>query len=446
MTSGADIEIARLRVLPWGGIATANIPLKGDVLSVEKVLRHLPGRRLAVKALWRGQVVFAKIFLTPDVSIMERELGCIQMLLASNVATPALRAQQSFDQGGVIVCDWCEGRSGEDALRVNADGNLPQLMAAVFSLYDAGLYQRDLHLNNFIFFGRQCLVIDAGDILPLPQTAAVRQRLILDNLALFCAQGSLDISVLLEQQVRNQLSDRGLAVAGFAKQIKQKRQVRLRAAMKKWRRESSVIGKRIEAGEQWLWQRDLSEADIVNLTELLLEPVRAPLIKRGSRISVYGNDRWIIKHYRESGFIAKLKRLLFRGRADISWVIGWTWRLLGVPTPQPLMLRRCVNGEAVIACQRLAAEPLSHLMEQGADRATSARVEVIDQLARLHGIGFWHGDTKAQNILCDDHVSWFIDLDAAGWSRCEGRVRRRAEKDMARFKRNDQQFLARLSE
>lgn len=446
MTASADKEIARLKALPWGGLAAASIPLQGDALIVEKVLRHLPGRRVAVKAQWRGQVVFAKIFLTPEVSVLEQELDCINALLASKVVTPDLLAHQVFNQGGVIVCSWCEGVPGEDALRADADKNLLQLMAAVFSLYDAGLYQRDLHLNNFIFVDQKFLVIDAGDIKPLPSAAAARQRLIVDNLALFCAQGSLDIAVLLEHHVRTHMSERGLSVLGFGERIEQKRSLRLRSAMKKWRRESSVIGMRVEEGEQWLWQRELSATDIAGLTALLLDPARAPLIKRGSRISVYGNDQWVIKHYRESGFVAKLKRFFFRGRADISWVIGWTWRLLGVPTPQPLMLRRCANGEAVIAFQRIAAEPLSHLMEQGADRATSAGVEVLGWLARLHDAGFWHGDMKAQNILCDAYISWFIDLDAAGWSAHEGLVRRRAEKDMARFKRNDQQFITRSPE
>jgi tRNA A-37 threonylcarbamoyl transferase component Bud32 len=442
MTASADNEIVRLRALPWGEIATLDLSLNGSPLTVEKVLRHLPGRRVAVQATWRGKVVFAKIFLTSDASVVEAEINCIQALSASGIATPSLLAHQVFEQGALIVCQWCEGISAEDALRVDADKNVSPLMAAVFSLYAAGVYQRDLHLNNFILFEQKFLVIDAGDIKPLPISAAERQRVIIENLALFCAQGSLDVSALLEQHVRSHMSDSGIPLAGFAKKIVQMRQKRLRNAMKKWRRESSAIGMRLDGDEQWLWQRTLNEEDISRLTELLREPARAPLIKRGSRISVYGNERWIIKHYRESGFIAKLKRLFFRGRADISWVIGWTWRLLGVPTPQPLMLRRCANGEAVIACQRIAAEPLSRLMEQGAARASHAGVEVTSWLARLHDAGFWHGDTKAQNILCDENGSWFIDLDAAGWSAREGRVQRRAEKDMARFKRNDEQFVA----
>lgn len=442
MTASIENDIVRLRELPWGGIVTLSLPLNGGALTVEKVLRHLPGRRVAVKAKWQGEMVFAKIFLTPDASVVEAELNCIQALNASEVATPSLVGHQVFAQGAVIICDWCEGISGEDALRMDAENNLAPLMAAVFSLYEAGLYQRDLHLNNFIFYQHKFLVIDAGDIQPLPSTAAERQRRMIDNLALFCAQGSLDISTRLEQQVRSQLSERGMSLVGFGERIAQKRQKRLRNAIKKWRRESSAIGMRHDSGEQWLWQRALSEEDHAALTALLREPARAPLIKRGSRISVYGNDQWIIKHYRESGFVAKLKRLFFRGRADISWVIGWTWRLLGVPTPQPLMLRRCANGEAMIACQRIAAEPLSQLMEQGSARASRAGVEVAGWLAQLHSVGFWHGDTKAQNILCDEKGSWFIDLDAAGWSAREGRVRRRAEKDMTRFKRNDQQFSA----
>lgn len=443
MSVNASREIERLRAMAWGELAVGRIEFQGEALTIESVLRHLPGRRLAVKALWQGRVVFAKIFLTADTGVVEKEIACIQSLMAAQIATPSLLAHELFSQGGVILCEWCEGLSGEDALRENAEEALPELMASVFSLYDAGLYQRDLHLNNFILFENRFLIIDAGDIQSLAVAPSGRDHQIVENLALFCAQGSLDTVALLQQHVCRGMSERHLPSINFARRVRHKRNVRIRSAMKKWRRESSAIGKRVEASEQWLWQRQLCADDIVSLTALLREPTGAPLIKRGSRISVYGTDRWIIKHYREAGFLAKLKRLFFRGRADISWVIGWTWRLLNVPTPQPLMLRRCANGEAVIACQRIAAQPLSHLMEQGSNRAGSARIEVVDWLARLHGVGFWHGDTKAQNILCDARSSWFIDLDAAGWSALRGRVKRRGERDIARFKRNEQQFLTR---
>ncbi len=121
--------------------------------------------------------------------------------------------------------------------------------------------------------------------------------------------------------------------------------------------------------------------------------------------------------------------------------MGWTWALLGVPTPRPVMLRRCPDGQAVIAFPRLPGEPLSRLMEEQRERAVRVAPTVLLWLDRLHRTGFWHGDTKAQNVLVDDaDAPAFIDLDGAGFSPWRWRAARKGARESRRFEANWSQF------
>ncbi|MEO1901600.1 MAG: phosphotransferase [Alcanivorax sp.] len=427
----------------WSRAGPFTVEVDGDPLSAEVLLRHLPGRRLAVRARWRGDTVFAKLFFAGHQDEARREVARHRELIAAGLAVPALRHESQDAHGAILITDWVAGQSGQAALRGERGLALGEdLLDSLFSLYRAGLRQLDLHLDNFLFDGERFLVIDAGEMAPLPGGLR-HEPAILDNLALFCAQTPLDLRDALVDKVIERLRREGLRDRGLAAMIRRRSNRRLRSAMKKWRRESSAIGVWAEHGEQWLYRRALPADQREALAAALRDPGSLPLIKEGSRVSVYGDDAWVIKHYREGGAKARLRARLFRTRADISWVMGWTWALLGVPTPRPVMLRRRPDGGAVIAFPRVEGAALSTLMESDRERARRVAPSVERWLARLGDTGFWHGDAKAQNILVDaDDRPVFIDLDGAGFSALPARRRRQAARDQARFQRNWEQFRA----
>jgi tRNA A-37 threonylcarbamoyl transferase component Bud32 len=430
-----------LAALGWDWSGPFSIELDGEPLHAETILRHLPGRRVAVRARWRGETVFAKLFFAGHGDEARRESACQRALVDAGVPTPAIRFEAAYCDGVVLVSDWITGRSGQAALRGDGLVLADQLLDCLFRLYAAGQRQLDLHLDNFLYDGSRFFVIDAGAVAPLPGGLRYEPA-ILDNLALFCAQAPLDLRDRLQEQVAVRLRQEGLRSEPLAAMVRRRSDRRLRSAMKKWRRESSAIGVWHEQQEQWLYRRSLNREDFEALSAWLRDPESLALIKAGSRVSVYGNDQWIVKHYRESGPKTRLRRALFKTRADISWVMGWTWALLGVPTPRPAMLRRCADGEAVIAFPRLEGTlALSTLMEEQRERARRVAPHVELWLKRLGETGFWHGDAKAQNILVDgqDRVH-FIDLDGAGFSRSMWRRSLSGKRDRRRFQLNWEQF------
>ena len=447
-TEPADTALTweQLAALDWTRSGGFTLDIDGEPLRAEAVLRHLPGRRIAVRARWRGATVFAKLFFAGHAEEAARELARHGALVDAGVPTPGLIFENvrntAGGRGALMIQEWVSGRSGQATLRGERGLALAgDLLDSLFLLYRAGLRQLDLHLDNFLFDGERFLVIDPGEVVPLPGGLRYEPA-ILDNLALFCAQAPLDLRDRLQEQVAVRLRQEGLRSERLAAMVRRRSDRRLRSAMKKWRRESSAIGVWQEHQEQWLYRRSLGREDFDALSGWLRDPRSLALIKEGSRVSVYGNDQWIVKHYRESGLKTRLRRALFQTRADISWVMGWTWALLGVPTPRPAMLRRCPDGEALIAFPRLeGTQALSTLMEEQRERARRVAPTVELWLRRLGETGFWHGDAKAQNILVDDQDRvHFIDLDGAGFSGVSRRRARQQARDLKRFKRNWIQF------
>lgn len=444
MTAESDLPCLTwkgLAALGWDWSGPFTFELDGERLHADLILRHLPGRRMAVRARWRGETVFAKLFFAGHGEEARRESACQRALVDAGVPTPAIRFEASYSEGVVLISDWITGRAGQTALRDEGLVLTDQLLDCLFLLYAAGQRQLDLHLDNFLYDGSRFLVIDAGAVAPLPGGLRY-QPAILDNLALFCAQAPLDLRDGLQEKVMMRLHQKRIEDRGLAAMVRRRSDRRLRSAMKKWRRESSAIGVWHENDEQWLYRRALAYEDYQALAGWLREPHQLPLIKKGSRVSVYGNQQWIVKHYREGGLKARARRALFRTRADISWVMGWTWALLGVPTPRPVMLRRCIDGSSVIAFPRVeGTQALSTLMEEQRGRARRVAPSVALWLHRLHETGFWHGDAKAQNILVDNRGGiHFIDLDGAGFSRSMWRRSLNGKRDRRRFQANWEQF------
>ncbi len=440
MTGDAPLSLSQLSRREWGEVAAFTLMIGEEPLYADRILRHLPGRRLAMRARWRGELVFAKLFFQPEAEKAAPEQERQKALLAAGLPTPQPLELHQMDKGTVLIARWCDGEPAGAALRHQEDQVMPALLDSVFGLYQAGWRQRDLHLDNFLFDGQQALILDAGDIDTLP-AGRRRRGAILDNLALFCAQAPLDLRDTLLNRVTGALSERGLPSASLRARVYGHSRRRIARALRKWRRASSAIASHSDAHGDWLVERALPDEEKKALARALVAPDSLPLIKKGSRISVHGDEHWVIKHYRDTSWKARLKQRWFRGRADVSWLMGWTWALLGIPTPRPVMLLRRRDAQAVIAFPRVEGVALSHLIERDPPRAHRVAPQAECWLERLHAAGFWHGDSKAQNVLVDamEHVHW-IDLDGAGFSRWRCRSRRKGLREMRRFQANWKQF------
>ncbi|KZY37120.1 hypothetical protein A3754_00670 [Alcanivorax sp. HI0083] len=437
------ITLSGLQHWCWNDAGPFSLDMDAGRLVAEDVLRHLPGKRLVVRGTWQGKSVIAKLFFNDSKAAGRNEYSLLETLAAQGVCVPEALALLEQDNHALLLMEPVLGAGLDELL---ADGvDLPllkSLLDTVWGLYKAGWIQTDLHLGNFLVNGDgEVVCLDAGAIKPVPSRGAAA---LADNLALMCAQATLALQAPLIQECLHFMKHHGVRSRDFEERCQHALHRRMVQADRKSQRNCSAIC--VESTKDGVVYSDRMDRGATGSWLAYCEkPEALPLLKKGSRISVYANEHWVVKHYREVGLKARLKQKMKCSRGMISWRQGWLWALLGIPTPRPVMLVEFIRGEragtSVIVFPKLESIALSRLMEQQRSRAQGLAENVRRWLEHFLWAGISHGDMKAQNILVDeaDRIS-FIDLDGAGFSSRARWAQVKNQKDKLRFEKNWEQF------
>jgi 3-deoxy-D-manno-octulosonic acid kinase len=143
---------------------------------------------------------------------------------------------------------------------------------------------------------------------------------------------------------------------------------------------------------------------------------------RGSAWFVGEGGRWVLRHYRRGGFMARLSKDRYgwrsesRVRAFAEWHLHQAMRELGLPVPRPVAAvyqRTGLTYRCDIITERIQdTRPISALIAAAPlPQAAWQRLGAV--LARFHRAGVDHADLNAHNILCSGAHSNFhlIDFD-----------------------------------
>ena len=143
---------------------------------VQQWLRVLPGQRYVGRALWRGRSVLAKLFVGGKAQRhFQRELNGVQLLLQQGLTTPELLASD-YDAafGGWVLFEYLDGAQSLDQQWQQVAGQpvwtqvqqqvLEQALACIAQMHRKGLWQGDIHLDNFMLHNGQLYIIDGGGI------------------------------------------------------------------------------------------------------------------------------------------------------------------------------------------------------------------------------------------------------------------------------------------
>ena len=163
-----------------------------------------------------------------------------------------------------------------------------------------------------------------------------------------------------------------------------------------------------------------------------------------------GEQRWVLRHYRRGGFIARFSRDRYlwlgetRTRSFAEWRLLAELRRRGLPVPAPVAARY-VRGVLTYSAD-LITEHLSGCRTL-ADAITGAELPrdhwaaVGRTIAAFHGNGVHHADLNAHNIMLDGAATpnvYLLDFD-------RGRIRARGawEQDvLARLRRSLEKIKA----
>ena len=404
----------------------------GEIITLERLLRVLPGKRIVGEARWRDRHVLAKLFVARhNTRHWERERQGIDALRAANLPTPGIVSAGRLDGGGHFLLTeflqdsrtLAEQWSGIDALPPGSTPAL-QILQPAFALlgrlHAAGLIQTDLHLGNFLAYRDELFVIDGDGIAPAGKGLAQQA---LENLALLVAQlplaweSCLDVlaAAYESEQVRLRPERETLLMA-----VEQARAQRLVHFLAKTLRDCSQFAVRSTTSRFSAVVRTEKEA----LSALLEDPdqfiARGQLLKDGNTCTVArvetGGRVLVVKRYNLKSFRHALSRFWRPSRAWHSWVAAHRLAFYGICTPAPLaMLEERVGPlrrRAFLVTEFCPGESL--MQHLSPDREPDeAEAKAIDNFfGALFRLKISHGDMKASNLLWQAGRLSVIDLDA----------------------------------
>lgn len=389
----------------------------GERLQVEKVLRYLPGKRLACKVNRAGREQFIKLFHPQKGSeSYQSELRGYELLKAKGINTPRLLENLRLPQGLLLAYEFLEG-----AVPLT---DVAQAFTFITRLHDAGLVHTDIHFDNLMAANEKIYLLDIGAV----RTSSHENDKI-KNLALFIAQAPLSQhGALMTKTARSSL----------AKEIHQSWQARKKSYLEKiFRNCTEIQVTHNESRLVFVKRQMLSPA----LKELIQNPDRAmeggDILKDGNsqtvaKVFVDGRSL-VIKRYNQKTFLTLLKRKLGITRARNCWRHAHLLEMVGIRTPAPVAVIENVKGATYYISSYTNGNKLSRYHRDNGDM--SPLLPLLKELFDTMHLGrLVHGDLKASNILIADKQLWLIDLDVMAENPFNYSYRR--NKDEKRFLQN----------
>lgn len=432
----------------WQLTLPLTLTVDGDHLEARECLRLLPGKRATLGAHWRDQAVIAKLFLPRAASEQAAEVSGYAALKDADINTPELLWVGTLAEDISVVV--YRRLPAVEPLSVGLAGPRRQaFIAAAFELlakmHRAGLWQSDIHFDNFLLAGGSLHVIDNASIkrqsAPLPTDAAVA------NLAAFIAQfpwreraallASPALAVPLDMD--SKLARRTLA--------RQSRDIW-------WRRARKYLGKIFrnctevavaQGGGWYLAHKRAIDLDWIERFRATPDSVvaQSETIKNGNSATVVRSSiagaSVIIKRYNVKSAGHRLRRLFRETRASNAWRAAHLLKMAGIKTPEPLLLleqrRGPLRGMSYLVTEDVGGEEMLDAYRQREPTETELG-EVAETFRVMTELQLCHGDLKAKNFLVTARDVQLIDLDVLHVEPSARRFARCGRKDRERFLRN----------
>ena len=430
----------------------------GGTLTLLRLLRVLPGKRVVGEALLGNRRVLAKLFIASgSARHWTQERDGIAALRAAGLPTPAPVQDGALAGGGYFLATeflpaaesmaeaWghVAGLSAGDA---RALAVLVPALTMLGRMHAAGLVQDDLHLGNFLRAGGQLQVIDGDAVQAIGSGRALAAAPALRNLAVLLAQLPVDWDDCRPPLLAAYARGGGQPPAAEALQQA--------VAAVRARRLDDLLAKSVRDCTLFAVQRDFGRfvaavrASVEALAPLLADPDAAMAagrcLKDGGTCTVTtadaGGCEVVVKRYNLKNLRHAVSRLWRPSRAWHSWREAHRLRFFGVATPAPLALveERCgpLRQRAWLVSERCPGPNLLEHLDPGGEPPAAEAAAIGALFCRLHRLRISHGDLKATNLLWHEGRVVLIDLDATVQHRSEAAYARAWRRDRARLLRN----------
>ncbi len=412
---------------------------------VSRVLRVLPERRLVVQAVAvepdsdgsspglaeAGRIL--KLFVGAERErYCERERRGLGWL--DEAGLPVARVLDQIQTRAVtgLVIDYL---NEAEVVSATDQGAVERVATLLARMHEAGLWQEDLHLKNFMVSPDGVHAIDGDGV--RRRANAVPPGAGLADLALLAAQRPPSMDDLAPVLLSTYCSTRGWkkppAEGEFRQKLDHARRGRMRRYLKKTfrdctefavvRDESRLYFSARGPGERVL--ESIRSAGILARGEALLAAETVKLGNSATLVRTEATVPVVIKRYNIKNFSQGLRRMLRpTPRFRRAWMMGRLLNFLDLPTAKPLALieerRRILSflpflsflpDVAYLVMEDLGERDLAtEVAESGLSDARC--LELTELFALLKRAGLTHGDTKATNFLIHHDRVHLIDLDA----------------------------------
>ena len=410
-----------------------------ELLTCERLLNIISGKRAVFLGRWNNQEVVAKLFFQP-LQInrhTRREVSGIKALLKAGIPTPDLLFIGKTKDKGVAVLLFKYiypsielGELWNTTKNAKAKRNLIcKLMVILAKMHQAGIKHLDLHLNNFLIKNDEIYTIDGTSIKWDKKSRSLKLRDRINNLALLFAQFTLPDYFIVCDLYAEYLKASGLkdSKGMFGKlqlRIKRWRRWRIRNYIKLNSREYSELVCLKSFARFMLCKRDYytpaMTAFMDNPDKIINDP-KSLFLKRGNsstviKIKIDEHDL-VVKRYNIKNFRHRMRRFLRPSRATHSWESAHLLLMLGIATPMPVaMLERrfgYFRGRAYFVYEYVDGPDAIDFFNDGdLHQKLDVAKRISDIFKNLAIAKISHHDMKGTNIIINQEHPVLVDLDA----------------------------------
>jgi tRNA A-37 threonylcarbamoyl transferase component Bud32 len=433
-----------------------------DILHCQRLLRIVPGRRAVLLGKWGKREVVAKLFYWP-LRInrhLKREEAGIRALLNAGIATAdILYAGNARDTGvGVLLLKYIQtaGSFRDVWNAIDSQGEkhdlLRRFMQILAKMHQAGLKQRDLHLDNFLIKGHEIYSMDGSNIKRNKAGHPLKVAESLNNLALL-----FSLSIFRDRSMVRGLYTDYANVRGWEDTDDIFDDLQLRIERWRSRGMKRYLRKIFRESTEFICNKSLTRfmvckrayytpaiAAFLDDPDRVLNDLENPLLKRGGsstvgRIKIDDHDL-VVKRYNIKGFWHGLRRCFMATRAAHSWRNAHQLFNLGIATPMPIAFLEKRFGPfrgTAYFINEYVEGPRAVDFFKGSDLHQKLAIarEIAEIFEKLRLARISHGDMKATNIIIHQQPV-LVDLDAMHVHINRRRFDAAHRKDIRRFFKN----------
>lgn len=409
--------------------AISEVSFQQEILTVQQELRLLPKKRCtALMYSKKSGNLIGKIFLGCGAKRRYlRELTGIELLQKHQLPTLPIMMHGpcEFPQDAYLIAFPYLEKA--ETLNDCSDKVFEALVREFSAMHRAGVYQKDCHRNNFLWYENKLILIDGDEI----SERNPSKYLALKNCARLISQFTLEKQEHLKSLFSVHYDAYGFDGNSLENAILEANIEKAKFIKKKSLRDSSLAHV-VKQNRKTIYMNRSKNIDVSEIEKAITLPEDG-FLKKGNSATVWRYKNWVVKRFNVKDASKRIARMFKKSRAQNAWEFSFVLKSFGIETPATIAWVECFYlgfpDVFFLITEHQKGVLLSEKIKQSPEKWLNVGVQFLDSLATL---GISHGDMKATNFIVDEqNAIWIIDLDTMSFSNAQ-----KQRKDLARFQRN----------